>query len=172
MLGSSSAHLSQYHLTLHEEKDSISFNQLRRFMKLSLSAFLIGCFFNLAAFAQLSCTETCQYFDNFNKVCNYKTSCHFVSENCVTAVRCSQWDNFNRTCLYESKTTQCHTPNPYIPAPSCEINCQYWDNFNHTCLYETECEYIAPNCVASTRCEKWDNFNSFCMAAQKTYFCP
>lgn len=121
----------------------------------------------------LSCQESCQYFDTFEHKCDYRTQCVYDQKSsCMTHTSCEHWDNLQRECQYETKTTTCHVPNPFVPAPECKVSCQYWDNFENRCLYETRCEYNPPNCLATTQCVRWDTFNKVCLSEDKILFCP
>jgi ABC-type dipeptide/oligopeptide/nickel transport system ATPase component len=54
----------------------------------------------------LKCTESCQHFDDFEKVCRYQTRCRFT-DRCVTKTFCKDWDALNKRCIREESISKC-----------------------------------------------------------------
>jgi hypothetical protein len=54
----------------------------------------------------LTCRESCQYFDSFDRTCDYMTKCHFF-DRCVRRTNCDYFDTFDRECKSERGALQC-----------------------------------------------------------------
>jgi len=130
--------------------------------------FVLFTFLASSSFGQtLTCTESCQYWDDFDRVCDYATRCE-VSPGLLRYRYCDRFDSFERKCISESTKVSPHKINPYAALPSCTESCQYFDDFTGQCMYRTKCEYSS-SILKHTECEKWDSFDQKCNFSASTY---
>ena len=119
-----------------------------------------------AAAKTLNCRENCQFFDGFNRRCNYRTFCGIEGEHLIYKF-CEKYDSFYEKCVSESQNITPFKANLHVAPPACEELCQYLDNFTGNCLYRTRCEF-GDFFTLHTECEKWDEFSATCDSELKT----
>jgi hypothetical protein len=146
---------------------------MSRFLLL-VSMFLGSIASGVASLPPPSCTERCQYFDQFHGVCLYKTKCASMG-HCSLETQCEYWDKFNGNCDSEKTDLVCSTYSPSQPQLTCSASCQYWDRFHEECDYKTSCnlQITGPGqaCIQATSCERWDRFNEQCISEMTQRFC-
>lgn len=128
-------------------------------MKKNLTFLFLLFSFN-AQSSVLTCKESCQYWDNFERRCDFVVRCE-VNSTTLRTVRCEKFDNFEHKCLSEEVTNTFYKLNPYLQPPVCTEKCQYFDNFSGQCLFRTECAYDK-GVMRYTQCDKWDAMDQKC----------
>ena len=112
-----------------------------------------------------NCEESCQHYDSFNDVCNYRIKCDYSTPGFLKKISCDYYDSFKSECKSEK------VENFSISSYSCTEKCQHFDKFKQICRYRTKCNYINHFCVEKTICERYGSFDQECKSESKKTYC-